>query len=72
MPIGGLFEMYGAFDMSEPAARDLPTQGVFAVLLGGSASTGIASTIGKHGSWVQGQVKAYMEDPVGLDGHGKI
>ena len=44
---------------SEPTMQSLPSRGIFAVLL-----RGIGTQVG--------QVKAYMEDPVGLDDHDKI
>lgn len=52
------------FDFTYPAYGDFPHRGIFTVLLGGGATTGIVSSIGKTGPWTQEQLSAYMNNPV--------
>ncbi|KAI1204587.1 putative hydroxymethyltransferase [Annulohypoxylon truncatum] len=59
-----LFASAQPFDLSDPAYFDFPLRGIFAVLLGGGATTGIVTTIGKTAKWTQEKTSAYMEDPV--------
>ncbi|KAI0828751.1 putative hydroxymethyltransferase [Hypoxylon sp. FL0890] len=59
-----IFDSAQPFDLSYPAYPDFPLRGIFTVLLGGGATTGIASTIGTTASWTQEKLRAYMEDPI--------
>ncbi|CAG8958996.1 hypothetical protein HYFRA_00012155 [Hymenoscyphus fraxineus] len=54
------------FDLSRPAYEGLAQKGIFAVLLGGGATTGIASTIGQTGGWTQEKLAGYERNPVTL------
>jgi hypothetical protein len=56
------------FDMTNPAYTDFPLRGIFAVLLGGGATTGIISTVGNPESWTRDKLNAYMNDPIRFDG----
>jgi hypothetical protein len=55
------------FDISGPAYGDFPLRGIFAVLLGGGATTGIISTVGNPESWVRDKLNAYMDNPIHFD-----
>ncbi|KAI1445021.1 putative hydroxymethyltransferase [Annulohypoxylon stygium] len=59
-----LFESAEPWDLSDPAYIDFPLRGIFTVLLGGGATTGIVTTIGKSAKWTQEKVSAYMENPI--------
>ncbi|KAL7621276.1 hypothetical protein AAE478_008595 [Parahypoxylon ruwenzoriense] len=59
-----IFASAQPFDLSFPAYTDFPMRGIFAVLLGGGATTGIVSSIGKTGPWTQEKLKTYMENPI--------
>ncbi|KAI1454206.1 putative hydroxymethyltransferase [Annulohypoxylon moriforme] len=61
-----IFASAQPFDLSRPAYEDFPLRGIFAVLLGGGATTGIIKTIGTTGEWTQKQVSGYMNNPVPL------
>ncbi|KAG6812055.1 hypothetical protein H0H92_004586 [Tricholoma furcatifolium] len=56
-----------AFDWSKPAYRDFPLRGIFAVLLGGGSTTGIASDIGNAVPFVTDRLHDYMENPISLE-----
>lgn len=58
-----LFEAAQPYDLSAPAYLDFPLRGIFTVLLGGGATTGIASNIGKTGPWTQDKLHTYMQAP---------
>ncbi|BAN22328.1 hypothetical protein [Caballeronia insecticola] len=55
------------FDISAPLYGDFPLRGIFTVLLGGGATTGIVTTIGNPDSWVRQKLNAYMDNPISLD-----
>ncbi|KAI1779032.1 putative hydroxymethyltransferase [Hypoxylon cercidicola] len=59
-----LFEHARPFDLGGPAYADFPLRGIFTVLLGGGATTGVVTTIGKTGPWTQRKMGAYMQSPV--------
>ncbi|KAM4055802.1 hypothetical protein HRG_008347 [Hirsutella rhossiliensis] len=61
-----VFKRAEPFDLSNPAYKDLPLRGIFAMLLGGGATTGIVSSIGNPEPWVRDKLKEYMQDPVQL------
>ena len=52
------------FDFTNPAYGDFPLRGIFTVLLGGGATTGIVSSIGTTGPWTQNRLNAYMDNPI--------
>ncbi|CAB3746588.1 hypothetical protein [Paraburkholderia humisilvae] len=52
------------FDMTNPAYTDFPLRGIFAVLLGGGATTGIISTVGNPEPWTRNKLNAYMDNPI--------
>jgi hypothetical protein len=52
------------FDISQPSYSDFPLRGIFSVLLGGGATTGIVSTIGDPSPWVRDKLNAYMNSPI--------
>ncbi|KAK3307829.1 putative hydroxymethyltransferase [Chaetomium strumarium] len=54
------------FDFSRPAYEDFPVRGIFTVLLGGGATTGIVSDVGNPESWVRNKLNKYMERPINL------
>jgi hypothetical protein len=56
------------FDITHPSYGDFPVRGIFAVLLGGGATTGIISTVGNPEPWVRNKLNAYMDNPIGFDG----
>lgn len=62
-----LFAHAEPFDISAPAYGDFPVRGIFAVLLGGGATTGIISTVGNPEPWVRDKLNAYMTAPIGFD-----
>jgi len=55
------------FDISNPLYGDFPLRGIFSVLLGGGATTGMVSAIGNPESWVRGKLNAYMDSPIPFD-----
>ncbi len=55
------------FDITPPAYTDFPLRGIFAVLLGGGATTGIISTVGDSEPWVRNKLNAYMDNPIRFD-----
>lgn len=59
-----IFTRAEPFDLTSPAYRDFPLRGIFSVLLGGGATTGIVSSIGNPQPWVRNKLNAYMEDPI--------
>lgn len=61
---GEVFDRAEPWDVSGPKYVDFPTRGIFTVLLGGGATTGIVQTIGKTGPWTQEQVSNYMNAPI--------
>ncbi|GAB1311776.1 Hydroxymethyltransferase [Madurella fahalii] len=61
-----LFTAAVPFDLSYPHYIDFPLRGIFSVLLGGGATTGVVTTIGTTGPWTQEKVAAYMAAPVGF------
>ncbi|KAK5997436.1 hypothetical protein PT974_02793 [Cladobotryum mycophilum] len=62
-----LFQRAEPFDLSKPAYQDFPPGGIFAVLLGGGATTGVISTVGDGGSWAREKLAAYSKNPVPLE-----
>ncbi|KAK0670170.1 putative carbohydrate binding domain protein [Cercophora samala] len=64
--VRGLFTAALPYDLSYPKYFDFPVRGIFSVLLGGGATTGVVTTIGKTGLWTQEKVSAYMTAPVGF------
>ena len=61
---GEVFDRAEPWDVSGPKYVDFPTRGIFTVLLGGGATTGIMQDIGKTGPWTQEQVSSYMNAPI--------
>jgi len=59
-----LFASAEPWDLSTPANQDFPLRGIFTVLLGGGATTGIITAAGKTGPWTQDKVGAYMTNPI--------
>ncbi|WP_168795021.1 hypothetical protein [Paraburkholderia aromaticivorans] len=55
------------FDISNPLYGDFPLRGIFSVLLGGGATTGIVSAIGNPEPWARQKLKAYMDEPITFD-----
>jgi len=55
------------FDISNPMYGDFPLRGIFTVLLGGGATTGIVSAIGNPEAWARDKLNAYMNSPVSFD-----
>lgn len=55
------------FDISNPMYGDFPLRGIFSVLLGGGATTGIVSAIGNPEAWTREKLNAYMNDPIRFD-----
>jgi hypothetical protein len=55
------------FDISNPSYTDFPLRGIFAVLLGGGATTGIISTVGDPEPWTRNKLNAYMNNPIRFD-----
>jgi hypothetical protein len=53
-------------DLSTPSYQDFPIRGIFTLLLGGGATTGIISTVGQTGTWTQEKMSKYMENPIKL------
>lgn len=64
--VRSLFTAALPFDLGYPHYLDFPTRGIFSVLLGGGATTGVVTTIGTTGPWTQEKVAAYMAAPVGF------
>ena len=64
---GEVFKRGEPWDLSAPKYRELPLQGIFTVLLGGGATTGIVNTIGRTGEWTQKKVYEYMKAPISFD-----
>ncbi|KJZ70825.1 hypothetical protein HIM_09784 [Hirsutella minnesotensis 3608] len=61
-----VFQRAEPFDLSKPAYESLPSRGIFAVFLGGGATTGLVSSIGSSSSWARDKVKTYMNSPIPL------
>ncbi|ASV98325.1 hypothetical protein [Paraburkholderia aromaticivorans] len=55
------------FDISNPMYGDFPLRGIFTVLLGGGATTGIVSAIGNPEAWARDKLNAYMSKPISFD-----
>ncbi|WP_144111914.1 hypothetical protein [Paraburkholderia sp. BCC1886] len=55
------------FDISKPMYGDFPLRGIFTVLLGGGATTGIVSAIGNPEPWAREKLNAYMNAPIPFD-----
>ncbi|KAI1824521.1 putative hydroxymethyltransferase [Xylaria intraflava] len=64
--VESLFRGEEPFDVSNSAYEDFPLRGIFTVLLGGGATTGVVSSIGKTGPWTQEKVSKYMAAPTTL------
>lgn len=62
-----MFKRSVPFDISNPSYGDFPLRGIFAVLLGGGATTGIISTVGDPEPWVRNKLNAYMDSPIRFD-----
>ena len=62
-----MFIRSGPFDISNPSYDDFPLRGIFTVLLGGGATTGIVSAIGNPEPWARQKLNAYMDSPIGFD-----
>lgn len=61
-----MFKRSEPFDVSAPAYGDFPYRGIFTLLLGGGATTGIISTVGDDTSFVRDKLAAYMNHPIPL------
>ena len=61
-----MFKRSEPFDVSAPAYGDFPYRGIFTVLLGGGATTGLISTVGDDTTWARDKLRAYMDDPIPL------
>ncbi|WP_454766664.1 hypothetical protein [Cupriavidus campinensis] len=59
-----MFRRSEPFDVSAPAYGDFPFRGIFTLLLGGGATTGIISTVGDDTSWIRDKLRAYMDNPI--------
>lgn len=59
-----MFKRSEPFDVSVPAYGDFPYRGIFTMLLGGGATTGIISTVGDDTSFVRDKLAAYMNNPI--------
>jgi len=59
-----MFKRSEPFDVSVPAYGDFPYRGIFTMLLGGGATTGIISSVGDDTSFVRDKLNAYMNDPI--------
>lgn len=59
-----MFKRSEPFDVSVPAYGDFPFRGIFTMLLGGGATTGIISTVGDDTSFVRDKLNAYMDHPL--------
>ncbi|KAK0628941.1 hypothetical protein B0T17DRAFT_489854 [Bombardia bombarda] len=59
-----IFEAAEPFDLTQPTYYDFLQRGIFSVLLGGGATTGIIDGVGTTGEWTQEQINAYMADPI--------
>lgn len=55
------------FDISNPLYGDFPLRGIFTVLLGGGATTGIVSAIGNPEPWARQKLNTYMNQPITFD-----
>ncbi|MFJ2994574.1 hypothetical protein [Pandoraea sp. NPDC087047] len=53
-----------AWNLSAPKYLDFPRRGIFSVLLGGGATTGVVSAVGDPSNWVRTRLAAYRENPV--------
>ncbi|VVD95750.1 hypothetical protein PHO31112_01860 [Pandoraea horticolens] len=53
-----------AWNLSAPKYLDFPQRGIFSVLLGGGATTGVVGAVGDPSSWVRTRLAAYRENPV--------
>jgi len=63
-----MFKRSEPFNVSVPAYGDFPYRGIFTMLLGGGATTGIISTVGDKTSFVRDKINAYMNDPIPFGG----
>ncbi len=61
-----MFQRSEPFDISQPRYGDFPLRGIFTVLLGGGATTGLITDVGNPESWVRNKVNAYYNNPVQL------
>lgn len=59
-----MFRRSEPFDVSAPAYGDFPYRGIFTMLLGGGATTGIISTVGDATSFVRDKLNTYMKAPI--------
>lgn len=55
------------FDISNPLYGDFPLRGIFTILLGGGATTGIVAAIGNPEPWVRQKLNAYMNNPISFN-----
>lgn len=63
-----MFTRSEPFDVSVPAYGDFPYRGIFTMLLGGGATTGIISTVGDDTSFVRDKLNEYMNSPIPFTG----
>ncbi|PLP97317.1 hypothetical protein [Cupriavidus pauculus] len=59
-----MFKRSEPFDVSGPAYADFPYRGIFTLLLGGGATTGIIASVGDDTSFVRDKLNAYMSAPI--------
>ncbi|MDT6964433.1 hypothetical protein QTN24_23245 [Cupriavidus sp. SZY C1] len=59
-----MFRRSEPFDVSLPAYGDFPYRGIFTLLLGGGATTGIISSVGDDTSFVRDKLRDYMRSPI--------
>ncbi|MEU4805992.1 hypothetical protein [Actinosynnema sp. NPDC023587] len=64
-PVSALFTRQ-PFDWSAPAYGDFPLRGIFSVLLGGGATTGIVGGVGRTGAWTAAKTTRYLDHPIPL------
>ena len=62
-----LFASVSALDLSTPTYSGFPLRGIFTVLLGGGATTGVITTVGTTGPWTQQKIFDYMKNPIPLE-----
>ncbi|KND87793.1 hypothetical protein TOPH_07589 [Tolypocladium ophioglossoides CBS 100239] len=62
-----IFTRAEPFDLTDPAYAHFPLRGIFAVLLGGGATTGIVASVGNPQPWVRDKLYTYMENPISLN-----
>ncbi|MDR5802891.1 hypothetical protein [Caballeronia sp. LZ001] len=65
--VADMFTRSEPFDITNPLYGDFPLRGIFTLLLGGGATTGIVTTIGNPEPWTRQKLNVYMDNPISLD-----